>query len=225
MKTRVIILLSLGTVLLAVAGLAYDGPVSASSRQSVAQAADQALAEWLAKIPNGQEAGYGFSGRAVFKRAAAGAPIRMATISPGSVAADSGPDSAPLELLDVWRVPVLIDGRYVALLTVDCAGGSCKVVEIGAARLARELDDFMRQGIVTGPGEQAFLLRILQLHSDLLLVSANPGKPGAGRIYPLQSARMFLMLGTRAMIDWRRLIEILDSQFKALAEHPRRVRP
>jgi hypothetical protein len=226
LKIRVVFFLSLVTIMLAVSGLASNGPGDiVSSRQQVAKAAGQALSEWLAKIPMGQEAGYGFSGRADFERASAGVPVRMATVSPKSFTADAGRDSAKIELLDVYRVPVLVDGRYRALLTVDCAGGHCEVVEIGAARLARELEDFMRQGIAEDSGQQVFLLRLFQLHSDLLLVSANTAKPEAGRIYPLQSARMFLKLGTMATIDWSRLVEIIERRFRAVSDNSRGVRP
>jgi hypothetical protein len=199
---------------LALDPLSYENDLS--TEQLVTRTATQSLMTWLAKIPAGQERGYGFSDRQEFEQATVGQPVRMATINPQSVLAQANLDHKLVEQLQVWRVPVLVKGDYRALLTVARVQGSYRTVEIGAAGLAGELGHFAQAGIGLQANQRTFILRIFQLRSDFVLVAADEAELEAGEIYPMQSARMYLGLGTRTTVDYPDLVEILKQNFAKL---------
>jgi hypothetical protein len=187
-----------------------------STEQLVTKTAAQSLMTWLAKIPAGQERNYGFADRQEFEQAAVGQPVRMATIDPQSILAEANPDYKLVKEMKVWRVPVLVKGDYRALLTVARVEGSYHTVEIGAAGLAGELGHFAQAGIGKQANDRTYILRIFQLRSDFILVAPAEAELEDGEIYPMQSARMYLALGTRLTIDYPRLVEILRQNFAKL---------
>jgi hypothetical protein len=192
-----------------------------SEKNTVATTARQSLQTWLAKIPEGREKDYGFSTREEFARATIGVPLRMATITPQAVL-ESGPaERGKVQIYDAWRAPVLVDGEYRLLLTVARIGPSLKVVEMGAANLAAELGHFRGEGIGSKAGTSTLLLRLFQLKCDFLLVAGEDGRPESGWFYPLQSARLFLGLGTRVKLDHAQLVEILALHFARLPDEQR----
>lgn len=137
-------------------------------------ATTQQLVTWLDKIPCGQEQYFGFTSRDEFASATIGNPIQTYYFSDEL-------EEATEELLvpsNEWRVPVLVNNEYRALLTVTPVEGAFKVVNIGAAGLARELG--------TKTGHRNMLLRSFKAKCDFL-VADNAGK--GIMLMPLQSAR------------------------------------
>jgi len=187
-----------------------------STEQLVTKTAAQNLMTWLAKIPAGQERSYGFTDRQEFEQATVGQPIRMATIDPQSVQAQANLEHKLVKQMQVWRVPVLVKGDYRALLTVARVEGSYRTVEIGAAGLAGELGHFAQAGIGKQANDRTYILRIFQLRSDFILVAPVEAELEDGEIYPMQSARIYLGLGTRLTIDYPGLVEILRQNFAKL---------
>ena len=137
-------------------------------------AATQQLATWLDKIPSGQEQHFGFADRDEFSTATIGTPIHTFYFADEL--------EAPAKELLVpsyeWRVPVLVNNEYRALLTVAPVEGVLNIVDLGAARLARELG--------TQTNHKNVLLRSFKAKCDFL-VADHTGK--GIMLMPLQSAR------------------------------------
>jgi hypothetical protein len=144
---------------------------------------------WLQKIPIGHEEGYGFDNRGAFQLATLGQPIPMLTIDPGSVDLDGA-----IRDINTYRVPILVNKTYRALLTVASADGAFRIVGIGAAGLATELGEFDRNGIGPRKDANVYLLRVFQLRSDLLVTAPKSTNVRDGDFYPMRSARTFLDL-------------------------------
>ncbi len=140
------------------------------SDEDVSRIAAKELPAWLSRIPAGEEELYGFQDRDEFKRTAVAKPFRMCAVS----------SQYGVSILNEWRVPVLVDGRYRALLTVAQMGGTLKAVDFGAAALAQQLArivDTYRLGSTTG--NKFFLLRFYEATKDYV-VSSPFGAPTDG---------------------------------------------
>jgi hypothetical protein len=136
--------------------------------------ATQQLATWLDKIPIGQEQHFGFADRDEFAAATIGTPVHTFYFADEL-------ETKVNELLVPsfeWRVPVLVNNEYRALLTVAPVEGVLNIVDLGAAGLARELG--------TQTGHKNVLLRSFKAKCDFLVADHN----GKGiMLMPLQSAR------------------------------------
>ena len=154
-----------------------------ADREVVAIARTQGPA-MLARIPAGLEAGYGFGSRAEFMRVVWGAPWRVRTWSPAVIRTANLAELPEPQALSVWRVPAVVDGKARALVTVARVDGALRVVEVGAAGLAAELDALG----LTASGHTHSLLRIFQLKADFALLGAER------KIVALHSGRKALRL-------------------------------
>jgi hypothetical protein len=112
-----------------------DVTVTARTPEEVHQAARVGLSEMLARIPAGAELSWGFSSREELSRAEIGRPIRVIH---GAVDASR----TVLQPVDLYRVPVIVDGHAVCLMTMSKNDrGEWIAVDLGGAGLARAIDD------------------------------------------------------------------------------------
>jgi hypothetical protein len=156
--------------------------------EAVRQAARDQAADWLARIPTGREGDFGFADRAAMRRVEPGRPWRVVTTDEAALrAAAAGSLPAP-RVLDLWRVPLRVDGRARVLLTVVRRGDAYRAVAVGGAGLAADLDGLQRRRGMEQ--RDRALLRIHRLSSDFALLAD-------GRAYPLASARAYLPLPER----------------------------
>lgn len=90
---------------------------------------------FLNLIPQGQESEYGFDSRADFAKVTFGEPYQVYFVvrKAGAVSFQS---------TNNWRVPILVDGQSVALLTVIADENESKVIDFGAKGLAEKLQAF-----------------------------------------------------------------------------------
>ena len=175
--------LVLGCAFLGILFFAQDTHAQNTHTDRVLDAADLGLVNWLEKIPAGGEKGYGFHSRSDFARATLGTPVRMVTIDPQDV------DSGTMTKMMTWRVPILLDGEYRALLTVIRQDDTYRTVSLGAAVLATEMGQFKREGVGAGSDQETYLLRIHRLSSDFIVVARRNTMIEDGDIYPMRSAR------------------------------------
>ena len=168
------------------------------TEQSVTAAATRGYEDWLAKIPAGQEQQYGFEDRTEFARATLGRPIPMLTIDPDTV--DVGGEIRDIR---TYRVPVLVDGTHRVLLTVALRDGVHRIVGLGAAELAEELDEYSRNGVGTDSDVRIYILRVFQLRSDFLVVAPRESGAEEGDFYPMRSARALLDLSADGSAEGR----------------------
>lgn len=168
-------------VALASLGATGMSPEGSVSDDSVLAVASRSLPSFLASIPVAQEARYGFAHRDEFARAVPGTPLPMLE-DPGTTGDDSlwRPQARGL-----WRVPVLVDGRARAFLTVEATPSGLDAVDFGGADLAREIGEL--EPARRGPREA--LLRLDRLGCDILIVDRHGRGFAEGEFIPLRSAR------------------------------------
>jgi hypothetical protein len=139
------------------------------SSEDIKKAAISELHVFLDRIPRNMEQSYGFQSRTEFEKAAIGEPVRVYKLAEGIITPTAE-----------WRVPVIVDTLYRALLTVSF-DSLAEVVDLGAKSLASELQSYTRQGPIG-------LLRVYSLQCDLIMCFDNPDDPQEYGIIPMQSA-------------------------------------
>ena len=151
------------------------------SDAEIRAAAARDCAAFLARIPNGSEAAYGFRSRDELQRTIIGRPFRVivAQIGPGSDGAES------LRPLDKWRVPVIVDGSARALLTVVRQNGELRATDFGAAALSGALEQLENKLGISNDAPR-FLVRAFALRRDFLYVETTAE---AARFYPTEFPR------------------------------------
>lgn len=166
--------------------------VQPQERGDVVAAAQAGVAQFLAKIPVGSEALYGFTDRSEFGSVGLGTPIAVLTIVPDSIKDGVEIGREYLVPVNEWRVPVTVNGEMRALLTVSKVEGNWTAVDFGAAGLAIELHRFMTVRAAEMSGRPLQLLRLYQLHCDFAVVGDTAPAVTTAAIYPLRSAAMML---------------------------------
>jgi hypothetical protein len=173
---------------------------SAEIIQQVADTARLGLAAYLQKIPSGLEKNYGFESRSEFGRATLGRPYHQV----GMDAADGS-----IEVIGTWRVPILVNGKSRAMLTVARLKGVWKVVEIGAAKMATDLGRLERDVIRGRPNLQVAIIRVFKLKSDFLAVAPAAAQIESGNFHPMLSAETLLKLERTASYSSQQLKTLL----------------
>ena len=128
----------------------------------------------LEKIPTNDEISFGFNNREEFKLAEIGNPLEFIWYTEAKDNSNK-----------VWRVPIIVNGEYRALLNVQNLENEFKVADFGASVLARDIQKTMNENTdknVSG------VLRLTAITSDFLIV-----RNGEKEEYlPLISAKMFI---------------------------------
>ena len=136
--------------------------------------AERNLQSVLEKIPINDEISYGFNSREEFKQAEIGNPLEFIWYSETKDNSNK-----------TWRVPIVVNGEYRALLNVQNLGNEFKIADFGASVLAEDIQKTMNESTdknVSG------VLRLTAITSDFLIV-----KNGEKEEYlPLTSAKMFI---------------------------------
>lgn len=126
--------------------------------ESVKKEAKKGLNHYLNLIPVGQEAEYGFTSRADFERVEIGDPYQLILI-------EREGDAVYLNETEFYRVPLKVDQKYVAVITVMKKEGGYEAIDFGAAGLARELEAFEKS---KGSSAQKVLIRNTLIRQDYL---------------------------------------------------------
>jgi hypothetical protein len=155
--------------------------------QEINLAIDQVLFEWLQKIPVGFEKQYGFENRDEFIIAKTGKPYEVFTLRPSFFTGQVIPDSNYLISAGEWRVPILVNNSYRALLTVIKVNSGWQIVDLGAVSLAKELDE-MNRSLDLSDSPSIKIIRIYQLQCDFLTTDNPDLTSGNIYLHPLRSA-------------------------------------
>jgi len=136
--------------------------------------AERNLQSVLEKIPTNDEISFGFNSREEFKLAEIGNPLEFIWYSEAKDNSNK-----------TWRVPIIVNGEYRALLNVQSNGNEYKIADFGASVLAEDIQKTMNENTeknISG------VLRLTVITSDFLIV-----KDGDKEEYlPLTSAKMFI---------------------------------
>ena len=151
----------------------------------VQQVANEQLMDYLIKIPFGQEKMFGFNNREEFFQAKIGNPYEVFTLSKEFFDdTNIKRDKSYIVSTGNWRVPIIVDNEYNALLTVSKENNKWSVVKIGAKGLANELEGFEQNHLSINIRN---ILRVFQIKGDFILTSNN-------KLYPLTSASNALLI-------------------------------
>ena len=165
-------------ILLFICVIIYNSCVTLNIDKSeysiVKQIAKKELPMVLDKIPLGNELRYGFNNRNEFQLAEIGNPINYYSIN-------------NLELVKspTITVPVIVNGEYKALASIDYVNDSLHIVDFGANELAKEIQIVQKENTnlsIVG------LLRVYEISSDFVIMSKNNGN----LFIPLTSAKIYL---------------------------------
>lgn len=154
--------------------------------KDVLAAAEEGYAAYLEKIPTDRESLYGFNNREEFAKVKFGKPYQVMILNEDFFNDTELKDKDYLIPSGDWRVPVMIDKEYRALLTVSDVDGNWEVVGFGATSLAKELDAFEKDH----PSKQQHgkILRVYQSVSDYMLLPSDD-EPLLLDVIPLNSAK------------------------------------
>jgi hypothetical protein len=110
-------------------------------------AATNGLPAFLASLPAGTKAPYGFASDSDLAQARLGVPLQVHTITPTALANESTNSTltALLSQTTLWYFPVMAGEETKAILVVDRMAGGWEAVSLGYAPLARELNQIAKQ--------------------------------------------------------------------------------
>ncbi len=172
-------------------------PPGEAAPASVVEAAQKGLLPLLKAIPHGDLKHYNLSDEDMLEQAVPGTPFRINTITPDDILnyTQGTEVSEIISATPVWLVPVILENKVRALLTVDLMGAQWKAVAIGASGLAKEWDSII-SGHPSSEGYRHTFVRIFQAKSDLVLLRHAERALGAGEqeIIPAESAKISLGL-------------------------------
>jgi hypothetical protein len=132
-----------------------------NSRRNISQAVMNSLPEWLEKIPAGSETNYGFQSRDEFSRAGLGDPIEVFDLGDEFYTQkDQAPRMVPT---GEWRIPVTVDQKIRAMVTVVEQNSTWEIVDFGATGLAEGLSNYANKL----PVDQFRRIKILTLYQPL----------------------------------------------------------
>lgn len=137
--------------------------IRAKSVHLVKEAALANASAFLQLIPEGQEKEYGFENRSDFSKVKVEVPFETYYMQykENKLGFVSGNE---------WRVPLSVDGKYVALLTVVFNQGKAEVVDFGASVLAQKLQESEQKAIT---GSERVLIRSTYLSQDFVTSDFN----------------------------------------------------
>ena len=156
--------------------------------KDVLAAAEKGYAAYLEKIPADKESLYGFNNREEFSKIKLGKPYQLMTLSKEFFSDPTLKNKDYIVPSGDWRIPVIIDKEYRALLTVSYFDGNWKVVGLGATSLARELEVFEKEH--PSKNQYGKILRVYQSVSDYMLLPSDD--PKDMDLIPLKSAKNVL---------------------------------
>jgi hypothetical protein len=157
-----------------------SGPTDDSSQ--VIAAAKRDFVAYLSRIPKGRETEYGFADRSEFDRVEVGLPLRVHTVDIDNTGLKPRAIQK-LRRLDQWRIPLTVDGKQRALLTVVKKGDRFETADFGAAGLAQSLDN-LSATLGTSKLNTPYLVRVFALRQDFLGVPTNDHGDSGDRFYP-----------------------------------------
>ncbi|MCT4586889.1 MAG: hypothetical protein N4A71_03645 [Carboxylicivirga sp.] len=146
---------------------------SQAQEQEMIKAAQNQIANWLERIPQGDEADYGFKNRGEFKDVEINKLIAVYYYEDGQI-----------KKYPLWRLPVEVDGEYRLLATMINRNNKYLIVDIGASVLARDIEkETKTQKLADVP---VSMFRSTVMRADFLINTKQ-------EYLPLSSARQFLV--------------------------------
>ncbi len=169
----------------------------------ISKVANEGLKDYLEKIPLGQEEMFGFNNRHDFSKAEIGIPYEVFTLNADFFNDENiRRDKNYIISTGNWRVPIIVDNEYRALLTISNFNKTYGIVKIGAKGLAEELGLFKQNYTsINTPN----ILRVFQLKGDFILTSNRT-------IYPLTSASNGLLVDGKKVYSLYAILVLIKNK-------------
>jgi hypothetical protein len=179
-----------------------------SIAQDMLKDAGKELPTWLEKIPREQEQQYGFATRDDFAFATLGLPYELYMLAPSFFKDTALGKTNYLLATGEWRIPVLVRGKFITMVTVQELNSQWHIVDLGADILARELDGC--RSLPDLKNAQALkMLSVYQLHGDFLFADDPTFAPDRITMFPLASAQLSIPALSKAKHEPQRLSDLL----------------
>jgi hypothetical protein len=175
----------------------------------VEKAARHGLLPFLNAIPENELTHYNFSDKEEFNQASLGRPLRVYTIKPEEIINYKNNKSI-LEIISptsIWLFPVIFEGEFRVLLTIDFIDNSWIATTIGSSGLAAQLYTVFNKW----PSSKAYkhiFVRVFQATSEFIILLHS----GSIEIRPLNSAMISLKLEKEKMLDLSDVISKLKQR-------------
>jgi len=150
-----------------------------SEKDSIISIVQSNLAQVLTRIPIGNEIYFGFTKRAEFQQCTSGKPIRVLSLN----------SKGNLIKLNQWRVPIILNGDYKVLFTIQKIRKTFEIVDIGGTKLAEEIQLVNKSNTIEN------LIRLYNLHIDFVSDDTIFEMDSNTQIHPLQSAKSWIGVG------------------------------
>jgi len=157
-----------------------------TNRYLVKEAAQKQLLETLEKIPQGQEKLYGFNNRDEFKNATLGELFRIYSINP-----DANEDYFSAVSHNEYRVPVIVNKEYRALITVAIVDFEWHIVDFGGTELAKQMGECPNL-FLPSPEIEGVFLRVYGLNCDFIAGRKIEHSIDSCQFYPLHAAQKII---------------------------------
>jgi len=171
-------------IALVVALCCFHQPGFAQVEPLVMQAAEAQLPVFIARIPGGQEASYGFTSEDNMEQCTIGKPYRTLVFTSEFYTTKLEDDVNYLSIKNEWLVPVTITGQNRVLLTVAGNPGNFSVSGMKWVALAKELQQ-KSTGLNTS--DTWYLLQVTPLSADFV-VTEHDNSFVEAQFIPLASA-------------------------------------
>ncbi len=142
------------------------------------------LSRFLNNIPVGLEKQFGFETRAQFNRITAGRPLRLYVLSE-----ESSGNNKEISIVpgNEWFLPLMVNNKFIALLTVSGEGDKFSAVDFGAGDLAAELN--FHKSEIENQNNNPGILRVYKMQGDILIITSKEKPDKVNLVYPLKSAQ------------------------------------
>jgi hypothetical protein len=171
---------SVFTIELSYGATGDKSPKNISNRnQKIYEVTNRDLNSFLEIIPVGTEKQHGFDNREEFKRAVAGAIYTVVGI-------DSDWNTFST---DIYNIPVIVDNKYKAVISVSYKDGVYNIETVGAAELAAELQKIEP---VMANDHEYIMLNVYSRASSFVAYPALNAATETANFIPLESAKTSL---------------------------------
>jgi hypothetical protein len=164
----------------------------------ISDVAQTELQDFLQKIPINQLSDYGFSSEDELKNVIIGKPIGIITLHNNTIVHSQQ-----------WKVPLIVNNQFIALLTVGMENEKWHIVALGANGLANELNNLINKST---PNHDYFILRIYLLKCDLLVSEKNT-------VLPFQSSIISLGLSKEKKYTTDQILPLIKNNIQNLKKY------
>jgi len=165
-------------------------------KEKILAQAQKELPDYLNQIPAGDEMLYGFYNREEFEEAYLGQLFQVYLIN-----ARTNNTSYKLFTYNEYRIPVMVKGKFRALITVSQRDDEWHIVDFGAIKLAKEMGEIIKE-INPASEDDGIFLRIYGPDCDFIAFKKNENEVESCLFHPLESANDYIEANNKEKLSF-----------------------